>query len=111
MTHEYNTDKIDFNNLPIIIDGLRKEIIELKEYIYKTLTPPKKRPVNVSIDGLLDYLEEKSGKKFAKQTVYGYVNFNKIPYFKHGKELGFCLNHIDQWLENGKSMNGLKFED
>lgn len=52
----------------------------------------------MTIQELQDYLPEKP----ARQTVYQWVNFRKVPYEKHGKCLYFRKSAIDQWLNNGR---------
>ena len=37
----------------------------------------------------------------AKQTIYGWVNENSIPYYKTSKKLTFRKPEIDQWLQQG----------
>ena len=105
------TTEVNFNNLPQVVAEMAAKQNALIEYIYNTLTPPKKRPAKANIKGLLDYIEEQTGKRFARQTIYGLASSGNIPKEKHGRELTFNLNHIDQWLNNGKSMKGLKLED
>lgn len=50
----------------------------------------------------------------AKQTVYGWVNQKKIPYYKgkNGKQLSFLKSEIDEWMKDGshKSLDDLQRE-
>ncbi|MCW3789475.1 hypothetical protein [Plebeiibacterium sediminum] len=106
-------DDVNFNNLPKAIESVIHNQKLLMECFINNLTPPKPRPTKTNLTGLQDYLKEQTGKKPARQTLYGMVSSRKIPFIKHknSKELVFNLNHIDLWLENGKSMRGLKLED
>lgn len=38
----------------------------------------------------------------AKQTIYGWVNENSIPYYKTSKKLTFRKSEIDEWLKQGR---------
>ena len=52
----------------------------------------------LTMSELREYLPEKP----ARQTVYGWVTNNKIPYEKHGSKLFFKKSKIDAWLDNGR---------
>lgn len=64
----------------------------------------------ITINGLQDLLEEETGKRPAKQTIYGLVSNRKIPSDKPtgGRELRFNREKIVLWLNNGRQMNHLK---
>ncbi len=38
----------------------------------------------------------------AKQTIYGWVSENSIPYYKTSKKLTFRKSEIDEWLKKGR---------
>jgi hypothetical protein len=54
------------------------------------------------IEGYQDYIEEKTGKRPARQTVYDNVLKRKIPFEKFGKYLYFRKSAVDSWLANGR---------
>lgn len=48
-----------------------------------------------------DYIESKTGKKPATQTLYDLSCKRKIPFQKVGKYLMFRRSEIDEWLNSG----------
>ena len=86
----------------VTFDQLPKLVSELNEKVDKLLSlqeQPEEEPDRVlNLNQLIDYLPEKP----ARQTVYGWVNYRKIPYHKEGKKLLFRKSEIDQWLRNGR---------
>ena len=51
----------------------------------------------LSLTELCEYLPDKP----SKATIYGWVHFKKIPYYKKGKALFFKKSEIDRWLQEG----------
>jgi len=86
----------------VTFDQLPKLVSELNEKVDKLLSlqeQPEEEPDRfLNLNQLIDYLPEKP----ARQTVYGWVNYRKIPYHKEGKKLLFRKSEIDQWLRNGR---------
>lgn len=67
-------------------------------------------PKYLTVNGLLGLIEEETGKRPAKQTIYGLVSNRKIPFDKPigRRELRFSRKKIIEWLNNGRQMNHLK---
>ena len=51
----------------------------------------------LNLTELCEYLPDKP----SKATIYGWVHFKKIPYYKKGKALFFKKSEIDRWLQEG----------
>lgn len=101
---------ITFDSLPQIV----AEISRKQDALFNLLTKKKEEVIiepsvndNIGIDTLLDLIEELTGHRTARQTIYGYINRRTIPYSKRGKRLVFSRSQILLWLENGRSMQGL----
>jgi hypothetical protein len=84
------------------------EIIEgrLRDTDKKTPTYPK----NFGISVLQDLIEEETGKRPEKQTIYGLTYNRKIPFDKPPgtKQLRFNRDEIIKWLNNGRQVSHLK---
>lgn len=103
---------ITFDSLPQIV----AEISEKQDALFNLLTKKEEKVIiepsvsdNIGIDTLLDLIEELTGHRTARQTVYGYINRRSIPFKKRGKRLVFSREKIKAWLENGRSMQDLAF--
>ena len=80
----------------------------IDEAINKALAATKKpEPEYLTIDQLRDYLPQNP----AKQTVYQWVHFKKIPYHKRGKAVLFKRTEIDQWIESTRRSTLQEIED
>ncbi|MBK7173661.1 MAG: hypothetical protein IPH84_10620 [Bacteroidales bacterium] len=63
-------------------------------------------PKIMTVAGLIQYLEEKTGKKYSVATVYSWTNKQLIPFRKaNNKSLVFEKVVIDQWLLDDKSLS------
>lgn len=65
-----------------------------------------KIPEWFDINGLHDYLPTHP----AKQTIYGWVNDNLIPYYKSAGKLTFQKSEIDEWLKQGRRKSSEELE-
>lgn len=89
---------LTFNEIPAAIMELNRKIdILLAE---RDAVPEEDRLM--SVEKLIDYMEEKTGKRWAYQTVYDNTTKRKIPFEKYGKYLYFRKSAIDTWLANGR---------
>ena len=70
-----------------------------------TPTEPADRWFNVN--ELCSYLPDHP----AKQTIYGKVSNNEIPYYKDKKTLRFLKSEIDRWLMKGKVKTTLEVQE
>ena len=69
-------------------------------------TEKKPPPEIMTVFGLLDYLELKTGKKYSKATVYSWTFKQVIPFQKvNKKNLVFEKEQVDQWLLDGKTLS------
>jgi hypothetical protein len=59
-------------------------------------------PSLLTLNGLVEYLLFKMGKKVAKATIYGYINKKTVPYIKRDHSLLFEREKIDAWLVSGR---------
>lgn len=59
----------------------------------------------MTVSGLIKYLEEKTGKKYSKATIYVWTYKKAIHFRKvNNKSLVFDKEMIDQWLLDGKTL-------
>lgn len=88
-------ENLTLETLPRAFTELQNEVREIKQLL--TTGNQNAEPLQstwLSIDELCEYLPDKP----AKQTIYGYVSGNKIPFYKTGKKLRFLKAEIDNWL-------------
>ena len=62
----------------------------------------KNFPEFLTMDGLVEYLFYKTGRKFAKPTIYGWINKKSVPYIKRDHLVLFERIRIDGWLVSGR---------
>ena len=72
----------------------------IQESLKKVLSeqPADVQPEWFDLNGLCAYLPDRP----AKQTVYGWVSRQEIPFIKKGKRLIFRRDDIDEWLISGR---------
>jgi hypothetical protein len=89
--------ELQFNELPMAISCLRREVKELKDLLQK---PSTNQIVDQWFDlkELINYLPDKP----AKATVYFWVSSSLIPNHKGGKKLRFLKSEIDAWMKEGR---------
>ena len=90
----------NFEEIPRALNFLIRKVEYLEEQIAKleTLKTTPVLPEWMDIDELRHYLPTHP----AKQTIYGWVNNNVIPYYKKSKKLTFKKSEIDEWLHLGR---------
>jgi hypothetical protein len=78
------------------VTEMQKDIAAIKSKIYgeASMSPPK----YFSLEGVIDYIAERSGKRYAKQTIYDKVAKGEIPCKKRKKPLMFEQSEIDKFL-------------
>jgi len=59
-------------------------------------------PSLLTLNGLVEYLLFKVGKRIAKATIYGWINKKTVPYIKRDHSLLFEREKIDNWLISGR---------
>ena len=92
---------ITFESLPKAVAELTRKIDFLTDQLQRRDPEPDRlMPKNE----LQEYMEKKTGKRYADQTVYMWVTERTIPYEKHGKYLYFRKSDIDTWLANGRQL-------
>ena len=96
---------IKLNELEVLIQNSVERALKGKQ-----LAPDRNVPKNFGIDGLLDLLEEETGKRPAKQTIYGLVYRREIPFDKPSgtKQLRFNRDEVMEWLNGGRQVSHLK---
>ncbi|MBO0324056.1 helix-turn-helix domain-containing protein [Muricauda sp. CAU 1633] len=92
--------KPTFEQLPIAVAHLMKEIREIKQMLFELNTGSSNRHASewMTLDELLDYDPEKR----KKSTWYKMVSESRVPHHKKGKRLLFLKTEIDEWLLEGK---------
>jgi hypothetical protein len=91
---------ISFNEIPQAIMELDRKIDIL---LSERITEPEVDRL-MPVPGFQDYIEKKTGKRPARQTVYDLAFKRLVPFEKHGKYLYFRKSSIDAWLANGRQM-------
>lgn len=105
-----STENLTFDQLPMAVVELTREVASLRELIDSKLSATEdKNKENqwFSVDELCDYLPDKP----SKQTVYGWVNQRVIPYHKTTKRLSFRKDEIDAWIANGRRKTAKELRD
>ena len=87
---------ITFEKMPEAIEDLTYKV----DAILKAMTDNTKPETDklFTPDELINFLPEHP----ARQTIYGWVNYRRIPFEKHGKRLYFRKSCIEKWLNNGR---------
>ena len=88
---------LTFEQMPVILSKLRREIQELKELVIQDRNNTPVPDEWMDIDGLCEYHPNHPSKK----TVYDWVTDRRIPYHKSGHRLRFRRSEIDEWLNGG----------
>ena len=96
-----NTKQLSFEDVPRVLGEIYDLVSELSNKNSST-EPEGDRLMPMS--EYLKYIEQKLGKKPARQTVYEQVFKRLIPFEKHGKFLYFRKSAIDAWLANGRQI-------
>lgn len=89
-----------FESLPSQVEGLIEEVKAVKALLLEMKNIPINGEEVIGID------EVCKKTKYAKNTIYQYVNQNKIPYHKPehgGRKLIFFRSEIENWLKGKKT--------
>lgn len=92
---------ITFDEIPSYLMKLDRKMDIILDIMGKEPEPADRL---FPLEGFQEYIEEKTGKKWARQTVYDNVLKRKVPFEKHGKYLYFRKSAIDAWLNNGRQV-------
>ncbi len=92
---------ITFEDVPRVVGEIYQMVSELQE---KKIYPEPEGDRLMSMREYQDYIEQKFGKRPARQTVYDQVCKRLVPFEKHGKFLYFRKSAIDTWLANGRQV-------
>lgn len=90
MENPFETLQKEIQNLAADVNAIRKMISGQK--------PPSKRKDLLDMNGLIDYIAERTGKVYSKDTIYAYTSKGLLEFIKPGKELFFEPDYIDRWL-------------
>lgn len=93
--------EITFNEMPMVLEEIREKLDLLLEN--RPMEPDQSDRL-MPVPDLQTYLEKRTGKKYARQTIYDNVCKGRMPSERHGKYLYFRLSVIDKWLNNGRRM-------
>jgi hypothetical protein len=85
------------------IPEIQKDLAEIKVKLYGDAPPGT--PKYFSLEGVIDYIAERSGKRYAKQTIYDKVAKGEIPCKKRKKPLMFEQSEIDKFLAGDIPIN------
>jgi len=92
--------EITYNDIPqVLMELIKKVDILLAEH---STEPEQDRLMTVT--EYQDYIEKKTGKRPARQTVYDQAFKRNVPFEKHTKFLYFRKSVIDSWLANGRQV-------
>jgi hypothetical protein len=99
----YNMDATyTFDQLPGLVAEMSRKIDRLAAQLKQGQESEEDKLM--SLTQLQDHLEKETGKRYASQTIYMWVNDRSIPKVKHGKYLYFRRSEIDAWLANGRKI-------
>jgi len=87
-------NEITFNELPQAVAEINRKL----DYLLSCIQRQKDRPELMTLDQLREFLPEHP----ARQTVYGWINYRRIPYIKQGKRVYFKRQDIETWLKNNR---------
>ena len=93
-------DPVTFDALPGMVSELVKKMDLL---LADKIANVKDEDYLMTIEDLRDYLPENP----ARQTVYMWVNENKIPFEKYGRRLYFRKTAIDRWVSVGRQIKNM----
>lgn len=92
--------KPTFEQLPIAVGLLMKEVREIKQMLFELNSGSFNRQTSewMTLDQLLEYDPEKR----KKSTWYKMVSEKRVPHHKKGKRLLFLKSEMDEWLLDGR---------
>lgn len=88
--------EVSFEQLPAVVVNLTNEVQELKTLLLSKLVG------QVEDDNPLNIKEVAKLTELSVPTLYGYVQHNKMPYYKTGNRLRFFKSEIISWIKQGK---------
>jgi len=87
-------------NLPMQIDYLISQIGVIHEILLNRIIKPEEVPKKrLTFDETLSYFL-KQGYKMSKSRLYKLTSLNSVPNYKIGNKLLFCVDELEQWLNN-----------
>jgi excisionase family DNA binding protein len=87
-------------NLPMQIDFLISQVGVIQEILLKRIIKPEEVPKKrLTFNETLSHFF-KQGHKMSKSRLYKLTSSNSIPNYKIGNKLLFCVDELDQWLNN-----------
>lgn len=88
-----------YDNLPEQIDFLISEILVIKEILLNKDKKNEVTPRYLHLEKALSLLNER-GYIMSKSKLYKLTSSNAIPNQKVGNKLVFCLEELEQWINN-----------
>lgn len=73
------------------------DLQEIKKLLLGKTESARKKEL-LTLDGLVEYIAERTGKEYSKDTIYSYTSRGLLDFIKPGKELFFEPDYIDRWL-------------
>jgi excisionase family DNA binding protein len=92
---------VTLETMPQAIAELSAKVDKLLEYKNQDKRSEENPKKLMTVEELCEYLPDQP----VKQTIYGYIWRNAIPYKKLGKRVFFRKDLINKWLDNGRQMN------
>lgn len=89
-------EKIKFENLPEAVEKLIQGQEELRNLIQGLTEYSSDDEEPMTIDEVAEFT------RFKKNTIYSYVQSNKIPYNKKGNRLFFYKAEVTDWIKDSK---------
>lgn len=92
-------------NLLMQIDFLITQVGVIQEILLNRIMKPEEVPKKyLTFDETLSYYL-KQGYKMSESRLYKLTSSNSIPYYKAGNKLLFCMDELNQWLDNQINKN------
>jgi len=91
--------KTTYDNLPEQVDYLISEILKIKEILLARIKKPEEVPKYLTLEEAIAFLLT-NRIPMSKSKLYKLTSSDGIPYFKVGNKLLFCIEDLEQWLNN-----------
>ena len=101
-------EQITFEHLPRILSLLQKDVKEIKNFIVRNSKQSTDDDEWMDVKALQAYHPNRP----AARTIYDWIHYKRVPYYKDGKRIRFKRSEIDEWLLTGyHRTHGEVFED
>ena len=90
-------EQITFEHLPRILSLLQRDVKEIKNFIVRNSKQSTDDDEWMDVKALMAYHPNRP----AARTIYDWIHYKRVPYYKDGKRIRFKRSEIDDWLVKG----------